>query len=354
MGEVKQAPSEPAATSTSTDAATTAPGAAPAAGDAKDGADVKKDEGDPFASTCDPCMNYYLCHFMGHQFHFTEVFCLLAFGGCIVAGVYVMSDGKLPTQYFSIILSVYSAFAFVFVWGYARISSLAELANQLGHVAKKTSVEARKYELINKTLSQQANVYDSQLNILHNTGDELMGSAKQIEALMPALEALQNKQEDMCRIQIELGDREEQFAQESKLAAEDKDKELLKNGMRIVFEQYTQTNTLSTGTIKNTKEHRDAIMAYWRHKNLPPSKALENVLDESKRSIIMVHTVVQIMDDVLDTRFHRLKNVKNETTIKIGKVQEQKAKMEKKIAKYASDLANVGKDTVDLDDVDVL
>lgn len=315
-----------------------------------EGEENKQPEAEPLETLCDPCMKLYLFTAMGHEFHCTEVFCLLALGGAVVAGIYVMKDGKLETYYFSIILTIYSALALIFVWGYARIASLAELAEQLGHVAKKTGVEARKYSLINKTLADQADVYNSQLDVLHQEGDELLNSAQEMERLIGSLEQMQKKQEDLCKLQIDLGDREDQFAEESKLAAEDKDKELIKNALRIKFEQYTQV-TGASGTIENTQEHRDAIIAFWKNNKLPGEEKVRKIMSDGRR--IMCHTLVSVLDESLNTRFYRLKFAKQETAEKLKEVSTRKKKMKKQLAQYADELNKVGKDEVDLEKMSV-
>lgn len=272
---------------------------------------------------CHPCLNLYMCTMFGHKFHVTEVFCLGAFILCVLGGVFVLTKSPFPTYIFSIGLAIYSLLSIIFVWDYVSVSSLAAIATRLEGIAKRGQLEAAKYNLINDSLEEQTSTYKSQLGLLGEGTTGIDVEIGNLDALIPKLEEMQEVHESLNKRQIELGDREEAFARESKLAVEDKAKELVKSALKVLFEAFPKL-PFRQGVARATPDAVEAIRGFLRVNDVPFTPALTPLLSGK---FVNSQDLVEYVDRELSTRFFRLKFAAETTRQKEHEVYEQRQEL---------------------------
>jgi hypothetical protein len=278
---------------------------------------------------CHPCLNWYLCTMVGHKFHVTECFCIAAFAVCVVGGVFVLIDDSFPPYIFSIGLCVYALISIAFVWDYVNVSSLAAIATRLEGIAKRGTLEAAKYSIINDSLEDQTATYKGQLGLLGETTTGIDVEIGNLNALIPKLEEMQEVHESLNKRQIELGDREEQFAKESQLAVQDKAKELIKAGVKVLFESFPKI-PFRQGVTRHSADRVEAIREFLRSNGVPLTEELHRALEGK---IIFCQDIVEYIDRELNTRFYRLKFAAETTRAKEDEVYEKRKELDKLKAK---------------------
>jgi hypothetical protein len=281
-----------------------------------------------------PFLRFYVCEVFGHRYHITEVMCIFAFGAVIALAILVSLG--IPAFVLSIVLSLISLVALVFIWDIAKVKTLAALATKLEKVWKSGAKELEHYRRVNNSLEEQANIYTKQLDELHEGVNDIEDSAGKTEALLGKLDELQEQHEGLNRVQMELGDSEDKYAFEQQAINKDKDKELVKNEYRVMFETFQRCPNrpgvaVADGfALEKTKE-------FFSSHNL---KLDAEVTAELQLPVIHLYVLIVAIDKQLDTRFYRLKYAANERAKlekEAGVLQEEleslKAKHDKEIAK---------------------
>jgi len=319
------------------------PGAEGAEGTGAEGEDAEPVPEEKYKPRCEKLMKVYLCTFMGHEYHFTEFLCLVAFAGCVLAGVYVMYDGKLDTRYFAIFLMVYALFGLIFVWDFATIASLADLANQLDGVRQRADVENCKYALINNALEDQTKLYGEQLGVLGDESKAIREEVKKFEDQLQKLHDTQKVQEKLLNIQIELGDAENRFARIMQASSIDREKELKKNALNLLFTEragvFGTAGMSREGMLPRTDETVKVLEQFWINQKIDPENKFRSEFKKLlKEPILMNHKFIALADKAMRTRVFRLRTVKERLAAKTKVLEKRKREAQQLAQKFQENI----------------
>ncbi len=279
------------------------------------GSDLKStDESTPLAKAPkDPWymyfMRWYMCEFFGHRYHVSEALCGIAVAVSILLSVIVLASG-VPVYVLSIFMAAAALIALAFVWGIARLLSLAALATKLEKVHKRMKAAVDTYEAVNGTLAEEADVYTQHLGSFGIVTDDLQKSAEQAGELIGKLGDMQQNYQRLNQIQRELNENEAKYAAEKELINKDKDKELVKSEFRVMFDtfrRYPGRPGVAIADAFSIDKIRKFYAKYGQKSDIPPLSLTPELERELHEKFLHLQLFLTSMDIQLQTRFYELK-----------------------------------------------
>jgi len=145
--------------------------------------------------------------FCAHKMHWTEWLFAIFFILAVV--VLILGSSKFPVYIFAMLLTVNATLALIFIWGFAKYKSLADLATRLEKLAEQNHAEVGAYQQINnewdeglKRGQENLNDFTNSLGLVQDDAEALNGLTDALKSLVSQKKKIQQEEKMLFEIQV--------------------------------------------------------------------------------------------------------------------------------------------------------
>lgn len=193
--------------------------------------------------------------FCAHKMHWTEWLFAIFFILAVI--VLILGSSKFPVYIFAILLTVNATLALIFIWGFAKYKSLADLATRLEKLAEENHTEVCAYQEINnewdeglKRGQENLNAFTSSLGLVQDDAEALNGLTDALKSLVSQKKKIQA--EERCLFEIQT-----KHQRVTRAEIDEKERTTMKKQLTRMFDRIVRSS--ATDKSVQTKEDVDAL-----------------------------------------------------------------------------------------------